>query len=144
MSDLTARIASDLLMPHSYALRVIRSAPHRYKTYPIEKRGGKGVRIIAQPAREVKRIQYWVLENVLATLPVHPAATAYETGSTILANAKIHAPNPYLLKLDFADFFPSITANDFCRFAERELQDRLDEAIMGATPSIESASYHTS
>lgn len=123
MSSLITRIASELLMPTSYTRRIVKSAPHRYKVYSIPKHGNRGSRVIAQPAREVKRIQYWVLSNILNNGNVHPAATAYEKGASILRNAKAHVGNPFLLKMDFKDFFPSIKAVDFLRYAAATLPD---------------------
>ncbi len=105
-------------MPEQQVDRIARSAPHRYKVYQIPKKASLEKRTIAQPAREVKSLQYWVLEHVLASLPVHDAATAYRPGSSILKNAEVHAQNSYLLKLDFRNFFPSIFPRDFRVLAE--------------------------
>jgi hypothetical protein len=66
----------------------------------------------------VKALQYWVISNFLSRFPVHPAATAYRIGKNIADNARPHAHNRFLLKLDFKDFFPSIRAIDFRRFVE--------------------------
>jgi len=88
-------------------IRISRSAPHRYKVYDIPKRSGAGVRIIAQPSRELKAIQRSLIENVLCQLPIHDSSTAYSKGCSILNNAGQHVHNSYLLKMDFSDFFPS-------------------------------------
>jgi hypothetical protein len=107
----------------------------RYKVYHIPKRTPGQFRTIAQPAREVKALQYWVMTNFLAQFPVDPAATAYREGKTIADNARPHARNRFLLKLDFKNFFPSIRDIDFKRFlaknaptvtdAEAELLSRI-------------------
>ena len=55
-------------MPTDDLLRVIRTAPSRYKTFEIPKRSG-GMREIAQPARELKQLQRLIVENVLSDLP---------------------------------------------------------------------------
>lgn len=94
--------------------RLIDTSPARYKSYPIQKRSG-GQRIIAQPAREVKVLQYYLLENLLHRLPVHEIATAYRAGRSIAHNANLHRRNNCLLKLDFVSFFHSITPNDLNR-----------------------------
>jgi retron-type reverse transcriptase len=91
---------------------LIRSAPYRYKVFDVEKKGSVEKRQIAQPARELKALQYWMMDNVLKAFPVHRAAMAYLRGRGIKANAEKHAGQSYLLKLDFADFFHSITATD--------------------------------
>jgi RNA-directed DNA polymerase len=88
-----------------------RTATHRYKTYQIPKASG-GLRTIDHPARELKLLQAWLVDNVLAHLPVHPAAFAYRKGRGILNHAQVHAAQNYLLKVDFREFFPSITGRD--------------------------------
>jgi RNA-directed DNA polymerase len=112
------QIIQAIPMPHEILGYIIRSAPYRYKVFQIPKRGNKGFRTIAQPAREVKRLQYWVIENYLKKLPVHPAATAFKTSVNIRHNVYAHAKRPYLLKLDFTDFFPSIKSNDFRQYLD--------------------------
>jgi retron-type reverse transcriptase len=100
-------------------MRIIQTAPNRYKVFEIPKRSG-GTREIAQPAREVKVLQRIVVDRVLATLPIHPAATAYKKGSSIAKNAALHAGRGPILKMDFEDFFPSIRAEDFVKYAARK------------------------
>lgn len=103
--------ARRLALPTNYLLKLATTASHRYKTYAIPKKTG-GERIINHPARELKLVQSWLLHNVLATLPIHPAATAYRTGSNIQRNALPHADKNYLLRVDFQDFFPSLKRDD--------------------------------
>ena len=119
MSNLLARLGAAVLLADDELLALIRSAPHRYKVYEIEKRHPGKFRTIAQPAQEVKALQYWVMKNVLGKIAVHPVATAYRRGRTIVHNAKPHARGRFLLKLDFGDFFPSLRAYDFKRVIKR-------------------------
>ena len=116
MSDLLDRLSNDLVLPPNDLLYLVKSAPYRYKVYEIAKKAPGKTRMIAQPAREVKALQYWVMENVLATFPVHPAALAYRKGKSILDNALPHVSNKYLCKLDFKSFFPSIKSTHFEKF----------------------------
>lgn len=109
-------ISLDLMIPEATLDHIIRSAPYRYKVFEIDKRDGKTKRTIAQPAKELKAIQYWVMEKVLSGFPIHGAAMAYRKGRSIATNAAKHAPARFLLKMDFRDFFPSITAEDFEAF----------------------------
>lgn len=78
-----------------------------YKVYTIPKSSGE-VREIAEPARPMKAVQYWILRNILQHLPLHPAATGFRKGQNTLKNASIHKNNRYVLCLDIDDFFPSI------------------------------------
>lgn len=116
MSALLERLSKDLVLPLKDLVYLIRSAPYRYKVYEIPKRSPGKTRTIAQPAREVKPLQYWAIEHVLAAFPVHPAATAYRKNRNILDNAIPHVSHRYLCKLDFRNFFPSIKSDDFEKF----------------------------
>jgi RNA-directed DNA polymerase len=116
--SLLGKMSSDLLIPKDKLDYLIRSAPYRYKVYQIPKRSGGGLRTIAQPAKEVKKLQYWIIENIFPKFIVHPSATAYITGKNILNNSEVHSDKPYLLKTDFKDFFPSIKGNDFLQYSQ--------------------------
>jgi len=115
MSDLLQRLSAELVLPVSDIVYLIRSAPYRYKVYEIPKREPGKTRTIAQPAREIKPLQYWVMENILGDFPIHPAATAYRKGKNIGDNARAHVQHRYLCKMDFQNFFPSIRSTDFER-----------------------------
>lgn len=99
-------------------LRIVANAPVRYKTYQIAKRNG-GRRIISQPARELKALQRILCEKVLVHQPIHPSATAYRHGISIRTNAAAHAKNGPILKMDFKDFFPSITDRDWHLYCQK-------------------------
>jgi retron-type reverse transcriptase len=116
MSNLLERLSTDFLLPMNDLIYLVRSAPYRYKVYEIAKRTPGKKRTIAQPARELKPLQYWVMENVLNAFPIHPSATAYRKGRNIADNALPHASHKYLCKLDFRNFFPSIRSTDFEKF----------------------------
>jgi retron-type reverse transcriptase len=109
-------ISHDLMIPEATLRHIVRSAPYRYKVYEVDKKDGVGKRTIAQPAREVKAIQYWVMANLLREFPIHGAAMAYRKRRGISTNAAKHASSHFLLKLDFKDFFHSITADDLDAF----------------------------
>lgn len=109
------RMAIDLSLPGNHVARLVKTASYQYKQYPIAKRGG-GVRIILHPSRRLKALQKWLLANVIATWPVHRAATAYRKGHTILDNATVHLGTRFLLRMDMAEFFPSLTIEDMLAF----------------------------
>ncbi len=113
MSDarLLKRIGEDFFVSEADIGRIFSRAPHTYKQYTIPKRSG-GRRTIAQPARETKYIQGWLIENLFHSLPVHSCAMAYKKGASIKKNALVHVANPYLVKFDFKDFFHSIKEGD--------------------------------
>jgi RNA-directed DNA polymerase len=105
------RMATQLAFAPSFLIKLANSASHRYKEYTIPKRTG-GERTIHHPARELKLLQYWLLRNVLISLPVHPSATAYRKETSIRLNATGHVANNYLLRVDFQDFFHSLSGSD--------------------------------
>ena len=90
---------------------IVGTASRRYKTYSIPKRTG-GRRTISHPTPEVKFLQRWMTRNLFGVLPVHHAVTSYRHGVGVADNARLHASQNYLLKVDFVDFFPSISAED--------------------------------
>lgn len=98
---------------------LIATAPSRYKVHLIEKRHGRGMRVIAQPTAEIKALQRALLDKYVSTLPVSDSVTAYRKDFGIVDHASAHAPHRYLLKLDFKDFFPSITGADFLKHVKK-------------------------
>lgn len=111
--DILIRMLNELPLGKREAINLIESAPRRYKIYAIPKRTPGQYRIIAHPSKELKLVQRWVTRSVLAQLPIHKAAMAYQAGTSILENAKLHRKQKYLLKLDIKNFFPSIKPEHF-------------------------------
>lgn len=118
MSKLLPLLVNETGLSELDIMRIVRNAPARYKTYPIDKRNG-GQRIISQPAKELKVLQRILIQEILASLPVHPAAMAYREGRSIRNNALAHAGDGPILKVDFKDFFPSISAKDWRLYCEK-------------------------
>ncbi len=88
--------------------RFAENAPKKYKVYTIAKRTS-GNRVIAHPSRELKSLQRTLTAILSNTFQAHPAAFAYKKGLGIKDNAIKHQKSRYLLKMDFSDFFNSIT-----------------------------------
>lgn len=78
-----------------------------YRRFAMPKKTG-GERIISAPMPRLKRAQYWVLDNVLARAPVHPAAHGFMKGRSIVTNALPHVGKAVVINLDLKNFFPSI------------------------------------
>ena len=109
-----------LCMTKAEILKFSVTAPHRYKVYDIPKRNGKGTRTIAHPSKELKFIQRTLIEALNDLLPISQNAMAYRKNVSIKDNAAYHLHSKYLLKMDFADFFPSITPKLFFDAMEKE------------------------
>jgi RNA-directed DNA polymerase len=105
-------MAEQLGLPPAFIVKIANGASHQYKEYSIAKRGG-GHRIIHHPSRRLKALQRWIDDNILSSLPVHPAAFAYRKGRSTAHNAQHHATSRYLLRIDLQNFFPSIREEDF-------------------------------
>ncbi len=111
MTSLLDDMAIAFGMPRKRLLNIIRTAPLRYKVFFIKKKAG-GLREVAQPAKEVKAIQRWLMSSLAKHLPLHSAATAYTPGSSIKRNAEAHLGSQFILKMDFENFFPSISEDN--------------------------------
>jgi RNA-directed DNA polymerase len=131
MNAVLSKLSERSGLPVHLLFKIVKTAPDRYKTFEIPKRTG-GVRLISQPAREVKRLQRIAAELFLSGLPIHHAATAYRTGKSIRDNALPHALNGPILKMDFQDFFPSIKLRDWLRYCNDTNAFQQEEAeILG-------------
>lgn len=124
--SLLERISGDLGLLPDHLNIIFRTAPLRYKKYVIKKRNG-GDRLVAQPAKEVKAIQYWLMENVLDKLPIHDAALAYRNGKSIKQNALLHSHSNFMLKVDFKSFFPSIKKTNIKQHVSFHLGGTLEQ-----------------
>ncbi|MEW9939205.1 retron St85 family RNA-directed DNA polymerase [Clostridium butyricum] len=83
-----------------------------YKKFYIRKKGKKKkTRAIYQPSRELKVLQYWIVENLVKQLPVSIYSQAYENENSIKKNAMIHRNSNHLLHIDIENFFESINDN---------------------------------
>lgn len=109
------QMSAELDLTPSFILNVASGASHEYKVYNIHKKDG-GLRSISHPSRRLKALQRWLLANVIERFPVHESAAAYRLGHSILDNARHHESSRYLLRMDLADFFPSIGEGDIQQY----------------------------
>jgi hypothetical protein len=80
---------------------------YRYRWQP--KRSGTP-RLVEAPKPRLKAIQRAVVRTILDRIPPHDAAHGFRKGRSIRTHAAPHVNRPFLLALDLADFFPTITA----------------------------------
>jgi len=78
-----------------------------YRRFAMPKKTG-GERIISAPMPRLKRAQYWILDNVLARVPIHAAAHGFRKQRSIVTNAAPHVGQEIVINLDLKNFFPSI------------------------------------
>lgn len=78
-----------------------------YVEFEVPKATG-GTRRIAAPRKPLRVAQRKVLDEILAKVPIHPAAHGFVPGRSTVTNAKEHVGRALVVKLDLVDFFPSI------------------------------------
>lgn len=109
-------LAKWLDLPEAELREWLKNAPtwargYEYTRFTLPKRRG-GVRTIEAPSEKLKTLQRRVLHRLLNPLPVHPAATGFVPGRSIVDNARPHAGHAgrgVVINIDLADFFPSLT-----------------------------------
>jgi hypothetical protein len=97
-------ISSDLRIPVPLVETVAAASNKHYAVFEI------GDRLIEAPDNELKLMQTWISDCVRCETPPLPGyVTAYESGSSIVANANVHRNMSHLLNLDIHGFFRSCT-----------------------------------
>lgn len=79
-----------------------------YVSFTVPKRSG-GTRTLSAPHRKLATVQQRILAEILARVPLHPAAHGFVPGHSTLTGAEEHVGKTVLVNLDVKDFFPSIT-----------------------------------
>lgn len=81
---------------------------NHYQQFLIAKKTG-GMRRISAPMPRLKRLQYWILGNILDPIKLHDCAHGFVSGRSIISNAKVHVGKDLVINMDLQDFFPTIT-----------------------------------
>lgn len=108
-------LSNNLVLTPKYTSAIADTASERYNKFSISKDNGKN-RVIYQPQKELKLLQRVLHDDFLSRITPHSCCTAYRNGASTYKNAIQHIENKYLLRLDFVDFFKSITSNDIILF----------------------------
>lgn len=84
--------------------------PLRHYRYEwVTKRSGS-LRLLEAPKPRLKRIQRWVLDEILSHIPTHDAAHGFRPGRSVTTFVEPHVGRPIVLKMDLQDFFATITS----------------------------------
>lgn len=86
--------------------------------YEIDKKNG-GRRTICHPAKEIKRLQRWLNDYFISKYKVHSSVFSYREKISILELVEKHVEHRYFLKLDFKNFFPSISKENIAYFLKK-------------------------
>jgi RNA-directed DNA polymerase len=115
MTSMELKIVQVLIKEFPELKKLVKETPStHYKVFKIPKRT-IGFRTIAQPTSSLKDIQRSVIGLLLPHVKIHHTAKAYIKKCSIKDNAAVHLNSRYLLKLDFENFFNSITPRIFFR-----------------------------
>lgn len=102
------RLTSALRVSVDHLEQLQRSANTHYAMITIVRPDGR-VKVAHAPSRELKAVQRVLARTINSRFQIHNAAHAYVLGRGIKSNAIAHIDSRYLLRMDFAAFFPSIT-----------------------------------
>lgn len=86
----------------------VKSEKLRHYRYRWMARRGRRPRLIEAPKPRLKRLQRIILDELLVCIQVHPAAMAFQKGTSIVDCVQPHAGKRIVLRMDLCDFFPSI------------------------------------
>ncbi|MFA0815530.1 MAG: reverse transcriptase domain-containing protein [Anaerofustis sp.] len=78
-----------------------------YHTFYITKNNGKRRRI-DEPYPDLKKVQAWILKNILYNVSCSKYAKAYIPDKSITDNTRFHKNQKIVMTVDIKDFFPSI------------------------------------
>ena len=90
-----------------YAFRIDKK--RAYTSFEIPRRHGGNRRRIEAPVPALKYIQRLIHESLTQVYGPHPAVHGFRSDRSIVTNARNHLSRRYILNIDLADFFPSIT-----------------------------------
>ncbi|RTZ65108.1 MAG: RNA-directed DNA polymerase [Aquificaceae bacterium] len=79
-----------------------------YQRFGIHKKTG-GTRMISAPMPRLKRLQYWVLDNLLQKIPLAEQAHGFVPSKSIVTNAKPHIGKKVVINMDLKNFFPTVS-----------------------------------
>ncbi|MFD6970046.1 reverse transcriptase family protein [Streptomyces sp. NPDC059949] len=93
---------------YPYLREVVKRNIDPYDDLSIRRRNGRKMRSISSPQHPLVDVQRWILDRIVALLPVHPNSFAYSPGNSIKACARKHLGARWLVKLDIRNFFETI------------------------------------
>ncbi len=79
---------------------------YRYRWIP-KRRGGR--RLLMEPKESLKMTQRRLLESLVDLIPLHEAAHGFRKARSIRTYAEPHCGKAVVVRMDLADFFPSVT-----------------------------------
>ncbi len=87
--------------------KVLMHIPEHYRSFRLGKRSG-GFRVISAPEGQLLVLQRQIYSRILQKVQLHPVATGFRSGMSIVDNVRPHLGSKQILKTDLKDFFGSI------------------------------------
>lgn len=106
--DVAASLGITLRELHFFATHREATRVAHYVTFAIPKRSG-GQRLIMAPKKKLKALQRSLNEQLLERLPQSAHAHGFVKGRSVRSGAAPHVNKGVVIRLDLADFFPSVT-----------------------------------
>ena len=88
--------STDLAKRLGMTIEKIRAVNISYHSFTIPKANGYK-RHITAPNPELKKLQRTILKRLLAKLSVHPNATGFRKGYSVVSNAKLHESSAIII-----------------------------------------------
>ncbi|RKX65764.1 MAG: hypothetical protein DRP42_04255 [Tenericutes bacterium] len=87
--------------------RIVKDKDSYYKSYTVPKKSG-GMRLIENPAKELKEVQREILDKILSHIKIDGAAHGFVENRGIFTNAAHHVGKVCVVNLDLKDFFHTV------------------------------------
>lgn len=99
-----------LLLGYSqeYLYKVSNSSGQFYREFEIPKKKKGEYRKILEPLPNLKKIQRWILDEILYNLEISEYTKAFRKGFSIKDNAKFHRKQKKVLTIDIRNYFGTI------------------------------------
>lgn len=110
--------ANFLLVEEKQLRMILSDIASCYKSFRISKRS-RGYRIISAPIATLLKLQQTIYQRILLPVNIHPAATGFRPGISIINNVKPHLGKKNVLKTDIKDFFGSIKLHSVIKAFEK-------------------------
>jgi hypothetical protein len=79
-----------------------------YRRFQIPKKT-VGFRLISAPMPRLKKVQTWILTNILEKINLHTAAHGFVQSRSIVSNAQPHIGADVVINMDLKNFFPTLS-----------------------------------
>ncbi|MCZ2402054.1 RNA-directed DNA polymerase [Paenarthrobacter sp. Z7-10] len=90
--------------------RLAARGPLQHYRYVWRERPGRTPRLLEVPGLRLRAIQRQVLERLIGTIPVHPAAHGFVPGRSAASGAARHTGTEVVISLDLTSFFARVDA----------------------------------